>query len=94
MAFSFRLELDRDGVREAVLRSDGVRRLIEETAESVATKARGNAPRVDGEPGEQPVPIIVEPAHGKTRARALVVIDHPSGLAVEAKHRTLGGALR
>lgn len=94
MAFSFRLELDRDGVRDAVLRGDGVRRLVEETAQSVAAKARSHAPRVEGEPGDESVPIVVVPSHGKTRARALVVIDHPSGLAVEAKHRTLGGALR
>jgi hypothetical protein len=92
MATQVRLELNSPGIR-ALLTDPQMRKAMEEMAEEVARRARGRGIMVDGEPGEVPLPIAVVPAHGRTRARALVVIDHPAGVAVEAKDRVLGGAL-
>jgi hypothetical protein len=89
---SVQLKLDYYGVR-ALLRSDDVQADLHRRAEAVATAARSRGIMVEGEPGDRPVPIDVQDAKGGTRARCLVVIDHPSGLAIEAKHRLLVGSL-
>ena len=72
---------------------DWAQGVVEAKADDVAGRARGRGVMVDGQPGEVALPITTERARSKGRARALVVIDHPSGLAVEAKHRLLVGAL-
>jgi hypothetical protein len=89
---SIRIELDRAGVGE-LLRSDAVQAMLDSKADAVATSARGQGIRVNGEPGEVALPIITRRARTGSRARAVVEIDHPSGLAVEAKHRLLVGSL-
>lgn len=86
------VRLSSAGMRD-LLTSAGVQREMERVADRVRQRAEGRGVRVDGDPGEQPVPIVVREAKGRTRARALVVIDHPAGEAVESKHRLLGGAL-
>lgn len=91
MATSYRIELDSPGMR-ALIGSAWAQRVVEAKANEVADAAKARGVKVDGEPGEQPVPIAVIPAHGK-RARAQVWIDHASGVAVESKHRLLVGAL-
>jgi hypothetical protein len=48
---------------------------------------------VDGIPGDEKPPIYQVDARSSSRARALVVLDHPAGLAIEAKHRLLVGSL-
>lgn len=61
-------------------------------AEQMAARARSNAPKVqdrDGGPREVDLPIKVETSEGSFGARAAVVIPHPAGLAVEAKHALL-----
>jgi hypothetical protein len=92
VATSIRLELNSAGMK-ALLTSAETQRMIEATAEDVAQRARGRSVSVEGDPGEVQVPIDVVKAHGGTRARALVVLDHPAGSAVESKHRVLGSAL-
>ena len=91
MAASVRVELNSPGIA-ALLRSDEVQQEMERVAGEVAQRARSRGVMVDGKPGEVPIPVTVEDARGK-RARALVVLDHPSGEATEAKDRLLGGAL-
>jgi hypothetical protein len=91
VATSFRIELDSRGMR-ALVGSDWAQGVVQAKADEVAAAANGRGVKVDGEPGDQPVPIAVIPARGR-RARAQVWIDHPSGVAVESKHRLLVGAL-
>jgi hypothetical protein len=92
VAVSYTITLDNAGMR-ALVASPWAQDQVETKAAEVADRARTRAPKVEGTPGEVELPIAVIKAHGKARARALVVIDHPSGMAVEAKHRVLGGAL-
>lgn len=86
-----RVKLNHFGMAE-LLRSDGVQDAVERQADGVAVRARSRGIMVEGIPGDVALPISVVRARS-TRARALVSIDHPSGLAVESKHRLLGGAL-
>lgn len=88
---SVRIELARDGLR-AYLASPEVQAMLERKARAVAQAAESRAIKVEGTPGT-PVPIEVASRSGGSRARASVYIAHPSGLAVEAKHRLLGGSL-
>ncbi len=92
MAVSYRLELVSPGIRSLVA-SDGAQTAVEAKADEIADRARARGVLVEGEPGTVALPITTSRARTAGRARALVVIDHPSGLAVEAKHRLLGGAL-
>lgn len=88
---SVRIELTRNGLR-AYLASPEVAAMLERKARAVAQAAEARGITVEGTPGV-PLPIEVSSRSGGSRARASVVIAHPSGLAVEAKHRLLGGSL-
>jgi len=92
MATSFLIELDRDGIQE-LLGSSEVQDLLMDKGEAVARAARGRGILVGGEPGTTPLPVAVVNASTDRRARVLVFLDHPAGLAVEAKHRLLVGSL-
>ncbi|MFF1820393.1 hypothetical protein ACFVWG_24015 [Kribbella sp. NPDC058245] len=92
MAPSIRIELNRAGVGE-LLKSEAVQQMLNRKAEAVAAAARSRAPMVDGDPGKIPLPIETRADPTPTRARAIVEADHPAALAIEAKHRLLGGAL-
>lgn len=87
-----RIQLNGPGIR-ALLASPEVRTMVERKATQVQEAAQRQAVMVAGTPGEEALPVSVVPLHSGTRARALVSIDHPSGLAVEAKHRLLVGSL-
>lgn len=91
MATSIKIELDRDGIR-ALLRDPAVQALLDDKARAVARAAEGRGVLVGGDPGTEALPISTRSAGG-ARARAVVGIDHPAGLAVEAKHRLLVGSL-
>lgn len=87
------VDYDAAGIR-ALLGSSEVADLMEAKASDVADRARAIAAGIalEGEPGDTAVPI----SHGVDSTPELhgyVGIDHPAGLAVEAKHRILGGAL-
>lgn len=92
---SVRIELNGDGIRE-LLGSDGVQAMLTNKAEAVAEAARSRGitvgPTGDGS-GEVRLPIEAKATGTAARARAIVVSDHPAALAVEAKHRLLGGSL-
>lgn len=92
---SVRIELNGDGIRE-LLGSDGVQDMLTSKAEAVAEAARSRGITVgptDGGSGEVPLPIEAKATGTASRARAIVVVDHPAALAAEAKHRLLGGSL-
>jgi hypothetical protein len=86
------VELDPAGVRD-LLRSAEVEADITRRAEAVADAARSQNIRVSGVPGADELPIRVRVHRGPNRVSARVAVDHPAGLAVEAKHRLLGRAL-
>jgi hypothetical protein len=76
-----------------LLRSDGVQQMLGRKAEAVAQAVREAGIRVEGVPGRIPLPVTAIVSRGETRARALVILDHPSGRAVESKHAVLAGAI-
>ncbi|MFV8127541.1 hypothetical protein [Streptomyces syringium] len=71
--------LDTAGVRE-ILRGPEVRTLVDTVAAEVAASARAVVP--DG------VPVLVR-AYTTDRGAASVVIAHPRGMALQAKHGVL-----
>lgn len=90
---SIRFEPNDAGVAE-LLNSAGVHADINRRGEAMRAAAESAASGilVEGEPGDEPVSVEGEMG-GDSRARYTLAITHPSGLAVEAKHRILGGAL-
>lgn len=89
---SVRIELDKAGIR-SLLTAPATQAMLDGKAEAVAEAARGRGVSVEGSPGDVALPITTRSGGGGSRARAYVSIDHPSGLAVEAKHRLLVGSL-
>lgn len=87
-----RVKLHRRGMRE-LLRSEDVQQLLAGKAQGVAEQVEAAGIRVDGTPGRVPLPVAVEVGAGEGRARAVVVLDHPSGIAVEAKHGVLTSSI-
>lgn len=85
-----RIELDGDGVGE-LLRSADVQRMLDEKAARVAAAAQSLNVLVEDD--DVALPIRVEASPSATRAGAVVIVDHPSALSVEAKHRLLASAL-
>lgn len=87
-----RIETNYRGIGD-LLTSSEVQDMLNDKAEAVANAARSRGLMVEGVPGDVPLPVTTSAAGDGTRARAYVTIDHPSGLAVEAKHRLLAGSL-
>lgn len=87
-----RVRLKRRGMRE-LLRSEGVQAMLGRKAAAVADQVEAAGIRVDGVPGRTALPVMVDVAAGAERARARVTLDHPSGLAVEAKHGILTSSI-
>lgn len=84
--------LNEAGLTE-ILRSREVLADLERRAERVAAAAAAVGVRVSGDPGADELPIKVTSRIGSKRAVARVIVAHPAGLAVEAKHRLLGRAM-
>ncbi|MCX5119215.1 hypothetical protein OG992_18680 [Micromonospora sp. NBC_00362] len=89
---SIKVKLNRRGMRE-LLRSEGVQAVLGRKAEAVAVEVEAAGIRVDGAPGRVALPVTVDVTAGTERARATVTLDHPSGLAVEAKHGILTSSI-
>jgi hypothetical protein len=82
------IRLDHAGIG-AILKGEEVRKAIDELAAEVAVKAIGS-PSLDSRPG-----VEVKVEHYTTdRAAAAVVVKHPAGLGLEAKHGVLSRAAR
>jgi hypothetical protein len=82
------LKLNEAGLRE-ILRSPGMRRASKTAAEAIAQRIRAEGIKVgdrDGGPDEIPLPVEV---HEDSEGGAKVVIAHPAGQAVQAKHGSL-----
>lgn len=92
---SVRIDLDKSGISD-LLASSGVQSDLAARAARIAQVASSRGIRVGdttGGAGEIALPINVVDASNSTRARVLIVADHPAGLAVEAKHRLLVSSL-
>src|SRR5690349_21314040 len=75
----------------ALLKSPDLHKLVNDTADRVADNVRSQGIKVgdvDGGPLERELPVRVVP-QTTDRARAQVVLAHPAGLAVQAKHGAL-----
>lgn len=84
------VRLNHSGIA-ALLKSDEMRKLVQDAAEEIADNVRSQAIHVgdrDGGKHEDPMPVKVS-THTTDRARASVVLAHPSGIAVQAKHGAL-----
>lgn len=86
-----KLTLNKDGVRRILL-GPALSAALDQIAERIADQARGEGIMVEHVPGDIPIPIRVRIEKG-ARVAASVILDHPSGIAVEAKHRLLGRSL-
>lgn len=82
-----RVTLDHAGIA-AILKSGPMAEAVHAAAEQIAEKARGIM--VEGLPGDVPLPVEVTD-YVTDRAKSTVVLAHPSGLAVQAKHGVLTG---
>ncbi|AYF29308.1 hypothetical protein CSH63_17920 [Micromonospora tulbaghiae] len=87
-----RVRLNRRGMRE-LLCSEGVQEMLAGKASAVAAEVEAAGIRVEGEPGRIALPVTVAVEVGAGRAFAQVILDHPAGLAVEAKHGLLTAAI-
>lgn len=87
-----KIKLDLDGLEE-VAKSPRVDAEIKALAEKVAESVRAMGIRVQGRPGDIPLPVKVysEDTHDMrvNRARSTVVLAHAAGLAAQAKHGAL-----
>lgn len=75
----------------ALLKSDELHKLVNAEAEKIADRVRQQGIKVgdvDGGPLERPLPVRVV-SQTTDRARAQVILAHPAGLAVQAKHGSL-----
>ncbi|MEU7843948.1 hypothetical protein AB0B39_23645 [Micromonospora sp. NPDC049114] len=87
-----RVRLKGRGMRD-LLRSEEVQAILGRKALAVAAEVEAAGIRVDGDPGRIALPVTVNVGAGLGRARATVTLDHPSGLAVEAKHGILTSSI-
>lgn len=72
-----------------LLKSEELDVLLLTKAQAVADACVSAGIRVEGTPGRIALPVTAELASSESRSRARVTIDHPSGLAVESKHKLL-----
>jgi len=89
---SILIELNRSGIK-ALLASSEVQAMLEGKAAAVVNAAKGRGILVGGDPGDTPLPVEAISEASGARAKAMVSINHPAGIAVEAKHRLLVGSL-
>lgn len=61
----------------------------ERLAGELADEVRTQRTLVEGEPGDLDLPVEVYPSRDDDSAGAAVVLAHPAGLAVQAKHGSL-----
>lgn len=76
---------------EDILRRDSVADQVNNLAEAIADKVRDQGIEVVGIPGDIDLPVTVA-TYSTDRARASVILAHPSGLVVQAKHGALSRA--
>lgn len=82
-----RIRLNSHGIA-AIADSAAVKNAVDALAEEVADNVRSQNHMVEGIPGDVALPVKVR-VYETDRARASVILAHPSGLAVQAKHGAL-----
>lgn len=82
-----KVSLNHSGIAK-LLESVEMHHLVEKVAEEIADNVRSQGIRVEGVPGDIKLPVKVS-VTTTDRARASVVLAHPSGIAVQAKHGAL-----
>lgn len=87
-----RLNIKTTGIRK-LLSLPGVEADIGARALRVADAVEANGQKVEGRPGKVDLPVTVTLTKDGKRARARVILDHPAGQAVEAKHGYLAAAI-
>lgn len=91
------VKLDRVVVRrrklEHILKSERMQADLANRAAAAAAEVRSAGIRVEGVPGRVELPVTVTVRVGRSRARSRVILDHPSGIAVEAKHGVLAASI-
>lgn len=80
------------GLQE-LMKSPRMQALLGAKAEAVAAEVEAAGIRVEGKPGRVDIPVTTTVVVGRTRARSRVILDHPAGIAVEAKHGVLTSAI-
>lgn len=86
-----RLAVKTSGVKK-LLSLPGVEADVGRRALRVADQVEAYGQRVEGKPGRIDLPVTVT-VTTTGRARARVILDHPAGQAVEAKHGLLASAI-
>lgn len=87
-----RLRIDRKGLRK-LLTSERMQAHLGERAGAMAEQVEAAGIRVEGQPGRIALPVTVTVTGRGNRARARVILDHPAGAAVEAKHGVLAASV-
>lgn len=83
------VKLDHAGIG-ALLKSTEMHRLVQDVAEEIAGNVRAQGIRVGGTDGAGEIDLPVEVGVTTTdRAHASVLLAHPAGVAVQAKHGAL-----
>jgi hypothetical protein len=82
-----RVRVKRKVIRD-LLQSDALDAVVLAKGQAVADLVVSKGVRVEGVPGRIRLPVVAKLASSE-RSRAHVVLDHPSGLAVESKHKLL-----
>lgn len=80
------LRLDHGGIAE-ILKSGEMASAVHGAAENIAQGVQ--RVMVEGVPGKIPIPVEVRDYDGGDRVASSVSLDHPAGLAVQAKHGVL-----
>jgi hypothetical protein len=87
-----RFRPDSAGIRE-LLSTKELETHLGERGLRIADSVEAAGIRVEGRPGKIDLPVTVTVTGAPGRARARVILDHPAGQAVEAKHGVLSVAL-
>jgi hypothetical protein len=82
-----RVRVKRKKIRD-LLQSDELDAVVLAKGQAVADLVVSKGIRVDGVPGRIRLPVVAKLA-STGRSRAHVILDHPSGRAVESKHKLL-----
>jgi hypothetical protein len=92
MSIRVRFRHDRRGIHQ-VLVSAEVQTMLHAKGTAVQQHVEARGIRVEGEPGDVPLPVTVNTSGKGIRARTYVELAHPSGLAVEQRHGVLVEAI-
>lgn len=87
-----RLRINYKGLT-TLLTSEAMQEHLGDRALKMADAVEAAGIRVEGEPGRIDLPVTVTVTGSGRRARARVILDHPAGQAVEAKHGLLAASV-